>query len=862
MTNKFMKILSASLALTLCASSAYAKDSMFGERDEWLVAQDYIDGVYKYDYETVEDTADDTKGEDLGSFSRAINDCILLGIMSNEESGNFEANKIVTKNYLASVIMNMLYNSDAVVSDYIKQYSGDDDAKVSDAAAVMVEALGYGDMMGAYAENGAMLAAAKLKIFKNTDLPSGNAPLTKGVLAQLVYNTVNIDIRVESGFVNNEASYERKKGSTILTEYLNATSIDGFLDGVYGVSVYTNNKIDEGYVSIDRVQYMTDGNYISLFGKRVHGYARYDELRKKYRIIGLTADDESKASVTYYLDDCYVDGGSIKADTADGKTEKYSVSSVKHFLYNGDFKTVKELASVLSNTSNGTITFSASENNSDYDTVIVKEFNSYALQSASAEDNMFVLKNGAVYNGKGYVRFDDGAALYVTDAAGNSLSLSDAKANNVLDFYQNSDGSFGEAIITTTSVAATIAATEDDKYIFDNGVSARLSEACKTAINKGKLKTPSVGDEGDYYISFCNEIVDYSAGSEAAWAYLREIGTVGNSAFSTGCAMKIFTADSTWKKLDFADKIEIDGVKNIEVDDAYGILAAKNCTDNLIRYKCNSDGKVTFLDTIAEDGAEAGDNERVSLAANFNGKANWSSGYSWTDCPLHIVPTTELFIVPDDRTKEKKYSIDSNKYFKQDEKYNVDFYSPDNMLKCAAAVVHGDGGGSTGNFVGSTLFAVESVIRGIEDDEEVTMIKGWNWKNSVSSTSMAVSQDLMEDEGKVKPKVGCVYRYKLSGGQISELELVADNGVARDFAENTGAAYEKMCGTVLDCEPNYMKIEVNGTEWVWDVTTASYVFYDTTTGKFKKIAASDICNGDRAVIIGAVEYGGAVLIIR
>lgn len=862
MTNKLIKTLSVLLMFIFCTSSAYAKDSMFGERDEWLTAEKYIDDVFKYDYETFDDDSQSSE-ENLGSYSRAITDCKLLGIMTNEESGNFEPNKIVKKNELAAVLIRMLHNDSSLISEFVKNYSNEADATVSDAAAVMVEALGYSNQIKQYEENGAMLVAAKLKVFKNMEQPSGNALLTKEVLAAFVYNTLSIDIMVETGFANNEIVYERKKGATILTEYMNVTPIDGFLDAVYGLNIYSSEKIPEGYVSIDRVQYMTDDNYSDLFAGRVHGYARYDELRNKYRIIGIAASDDCSPTVTYSAYDCYAEGGSIKIDN-DEKKIKYPLSAVKHFMYNGDYKPVNELAGMLSGNISGLVRLSASESNGNYDTVLIKDFNSFALQSVSSEDGLFILKNGVHYNGNGYIKLSDDIVANIRDNNGEIITLDKIKANSVLDFYQNSDATYCEAVITRDSIEGAIVATADDKYILDNGLELHMAPSALEAVANGKLNKLNIGDRGDFYVSVSEDIVDYAVSDSIRWGYLREVGTFSSDAFTSGTAARIFSSSGDWITVDFADKVEIDGVKSIKAADAYTLIKSKNGEDNLVRYKLNSENLLTFLDTVSDEPEESAYNDRIALADNFNGEANWSKGYSWSDCPMHIVPQTTIFIIPGNKSKEKHYKIETNTYFQSGEKYNIDFYTPDNMLKCKAAIVSGSSGSSdSSNFVGSTLIAVQSVIRSIDEEEnDRTIIKGLLWKNRVSEVRLTISDVLTDDDEAVKPEVGCVYRYKMVDDEITELELISDKGLIRDMAVNTGKSYEVMCGTVLDCETNYIKLRVDGVDWVWDVTAASYVLYDRQNGKFKQISISDIYNGDRICLIGAVEYGGAVLIVR
>ena len=104
MKKVFFKTIAAVLAANMFFAAVYAKDSMFGDRDEWHVAQPNIDDIYKYDL-------NNGTGDVQSQYSNIVADITALGIMSLDTNGNFNENEAVTEKELAVIINKIRYGN-------------------------------------------------------------------------------------------------------------------------------------------------------------------------------------------------------------------------------------------------------------------------------------------------------------------------------------------------------------------------------------------------------------------------------------------------------------------------------------------------------------------------------------------------------------------------------------------------------------------------------------------------------------------------------------------------------------------------------------------------------------------------------
>lgn len=864
------------MAASMFFSVAYAKDSMFGERDEWHVAQENIDDIFKYDL------AEASEDGQVG-YDSIVNDITALGIMSLDENGLFNEGEIVTKKELAIVINKIRYRGESYIEDTQNKYGSDEKVTLKNALASMVEVLGYGIDTQSYTSNGELYVAIRLGLLRDVDYSNVNRYLTRGDLATIVYNSFDVNIQKEEN-LNGMKTYSIKKNSSVLSEYMDIVKVEGVLNGINGLNLYAYRNVREGTVEIDGAVYNTDDDCTLLFGKRVVVYAKKND-DNKLDIVYLREKTGSKASVTYEFDaknNAEITVDSIKIDTADGEKVTIDFSDLKYCMYNGSIVSKNEIGNKIKNAGYGTIVLSASD--MTYDTIIVKSYDTYFVQYINPEDQIITpyydVNFGTVASPNYLLEIPEDAVINVVDTDGKKLTLSSIKQKSVIDIYQSADGKYAEIVVSTKKYTGSIKTIENNEYVtFDSGETYVIDKLFATLTNAPKLDYDSTGT---FYISSKGRICGYESGDAAEWGYVRLIGKTDD--LDTNYILRLFDSSGTWQQYFIADKITLDGIKSVAVTNAVentlrAFIDDTDISNNIIRFKLNNDGEVNFIDTIIDNPAESEDDERVIHHSSWDDQytSNWTEGFSWKtsgggQVPYHITNDSVIFSIPEDRTKEKKYSVNLKTVFVQDEKYRLKFYSADEWLICGAAIIDEGGGtsasGSVSNesYLGSTLFGVESVKKVLDSEGDVAYaVVGWEWKAKPTKKTVYLPEDFLDNND--LPVVGGVYRiiYSGDGTTYTKMDLLMKDGIIPDIDPvNAGNTHERMTGTIVAFSSGMIKIKLpNGDESSWQTNiNGSYMIYDRETKKFTAATYQDLYVGEKIYIYGAVENAGGMLVCR
>ena len=860
MNKVFLKTAAAVLAVNTVFCAVYAKDSMFGERDEWLTAQDYIDDVYKYDLNSSAES-----GQNV--YSDAVTDIIALGIMKTDDKGNFAENAVMTRSELALVINKIRYGDDSYLKSGHENYGNSDKVTLSDGIKSMVELLGYGVDALAYSKDGELFAAQKLGILKSVDVSNTERFLTKGDLALMIYNSFGVNIQTET--IERDTKKYSVKKSDILNEYMDIVRTEGILSGIHGVNLFSNAAVREGTVEIDRALYYTGNNYSALFGKRVVSYAKKDNAdADAYTIVFLRELTGKRASVEYSFDtgdNLTVNSGKLEFENSDGSADIYYYSDFKYAMFNGDIIEPAETESLLKSNQTGKIIISSSGKNTGFDTIVVKSYANYHVKYFNAEDKRITPDYGLAY-----IELPEKTVINTTDETGRKLNFSDISQKCVISMFKNSSGSYCDIIVSNAKVNGTVISSENDKITLDNGITYPIDNIYKNAPDKAEIKLNSTGT---FYITANGRVAGFSSGGEAVWAILYAVGTKSElDRFDGKYSVKLFDSTGAWQEYSFAKKLTVDGEAPVSSENAAALITPY--INDLIRFKINGKNEVTFIDTAKDNAAENTDKDRVSHDSSWDLKytSNWSKGFSWKyngkQVPYHIMSQTVVFSVPTDIKKERLYAVKSNSMFTEGSTYNIKFYSPDDMLCCAAAVVTLRSAAASGNdsFQGSTLLGIEKVLRGVnEDGESVYTIEGWEWRNSPKKVSVALPANFLDENE--EPRIGCVYRFQRdgTGAGYEKLDMLVDSGNIPDGINvNAGGTHERMTGTIESFNSSMIKIRLSdGSQSSWQTNlNGSYMIYNKATQKFYQATYADLYVGEKIYLYGAVENAGGMLVCR
>ncbi len=226
--------------LVLCNGSAFAK-KLTEEEIEQNYLNDAIDmnRVYEYDYNVTKeepDTSEQLEHRDAVNIVRA------LGLMKNRDDGTFDEKGAVSYKDFAEIVMTLVINEkiDGAYDQYASEYTS-----MGDASYYLTAALGYNvyDVQNP-ADKYRETKARRIGLFKGIDFNAARN-ITRGELAQMIYNALDIDVVEQTGYVNNE-EYRVADGRTLMAEVFDGVIVKGVVTAQNGMDIYTGeSKIDD-----------------------------------------------------------------------------------------------------------------------------------------------------------------------------------------------------------------------------------------------------------------------------------------------------------------------------------------------------------------------------------------------------------------------------------------------------------------------------------------------------------------------------------------------------------------------------------------------------------------------------------------
>lgn len=193
-----------------------------------------------------------------------------------------------------------------------------------------------------------------------------------------------------------------------------------------------------------------------------------------------------------------------------------------------------------------------------------------------------------------------------------------------------------------------------------------------------------------------------------------------------------------------------------------------------IRYKRNSSGLISAIDTVADS-----DDDDLVCDAPYNGKRSYTTSSGFSD--FNVSSQTKIFFIPDDRTDWDEYSLMKSSTFTSGRKYYVEGYdvatsSIGNIKRASFVLLYKTNDSDEFNYK-SPFLIVSNTGRNDKDED---FVSGYNCSGaSVATTATTtlvvdtdkVSESLLDDLHK-----GDIVRYiKNSSGQIVKMERWFDS---------------------------------------------------------------------------------------
>ena len=737
-----------------------------------------------------------------------------LGIVEGNENGEFMPEASVKRIEFAVMILRMLnmdgFAMEGEFDDIPKSHWAYDYAGTVKAMGI-VEGIGdnlFGiDMDVTYDQALKMLVSALG--YANIAEQQGGFP--KGYNAMAVTLGITDDVPITTGAVNRlsaallienclEADMlkpgqeDTTNPDNILEDTLKYKKMRGRVDATFDAYGSENLKYNE--IVINGVRYKLDiENCIidttGLFGREVEYYVTerdYEEVISHIRPVGqavesITVDADDIASTTTKTQFNYYKNDKLESEIIETPTNVY---------YNGRQVPTAKVTNALMKPSDGYVTIIDLDNNGSFETVQIKEYKTKLVTRAT--DTMIYASYGGNLDLENYEHVE----IYYK---GNEVSISDIEPGDVLSVSTDMNGENASIIISRTAVDGKITRTRTNSRgvqicNIENGSTVAehsIDKAYKSAADSNAygIQKIDIGTEGRFYLTEYGKIANYEKvtiaddGEEVTGElYPRKNDMLYGYLWSSQLAydgedmlvMKVLTENNKYENIVVNGETRFGrrtgGAYSYAKEKAAKIYEIVGGTKQMIAYKLGDDGYVEGLCL-----ADTASNDDYFCLSVPEGESMQFSNKVF-DRKYYVDQDTVVFATPHQSTYYSYNVVGRYNDVFTSGSYVVALYDVADDGRIGA--IHYDGGTITkytsstgGNEIyidptNSPVLYVTSITTGVDDGEEVTVIRGIENGREVerilSKTLLAASEDpnlIME---------GAVIQYETNDLKIARAE--------------------------------------------------------------------------------------------
>lgn len=760
-------------------------------------------------------------------YKNAIITLTKLGVINGYEDGTFRPDHTITRAEFTAIITRVL-GADEVqiepteftdIADHWARYNiktaydrgiingmGDgtfqpeQSVTYEQALKMVVCTLGYGTSAEASGgwPTGYLQQADALKLTKTVSGVKSTEPAPRGVIAQVVYNALEIKMQEQNG-----ASWETTE-KTLMKDYLKIEKIKGIVTGIED-SVTEENTVkllqgqmgvlvDGDEIVLDFSSYTEDASTLKQYlGNTITAYYRLSI--KDDEAVLLVIDDETVKNTETFVnyDDIYsFDGQTFKYYDQDDKIKSIKFDSENiSIIYNG--KIVKKTDDVNidgkgyaatdalqmwldpenENFIYGDVKITDSGADGMANLIVVNDYEVIVANKVPSVSDYRIsdkLKTG------NYLILDPNSVEYTCSIIkdGKEIPITSIKTGDVVLYAKSLDGSMYTAYVTSKTVAGTITSVSNDGLVTINGTQYRVNQTCYDYLaGKGEIKA---GASVTFYVDKMDNVVYGTIAAEQKLPY----GFIVNSSYDETDElgyMSVFLPPSTVKSMKTRDKVKLNGA-SYSYEALAGHLresALRNNQDAEMAGKIYGSGQevtVTDYSQIAKIGTSNNEVTSVITLDEEEGVINEDSdrlvrykslgNYKYTktndfNSEFYINSSTTILYIPQDRNDKTKYAKRiSSSAFTVGDSYWVEAYDVNSSKYASLVLLYGKGGSETS--VGRTTpysVVAEAPLRYDDDGEIINRLELYSSKNKLTE------QDTADDVEFSDVEVGDVIQFGL-----------------------------------------------------------------------------------------------------
>lgn len=759
---------------------------------------------------------------------------IMVSILGLKNADTYNTNspfEDVPDNHWAAGYVQSAYKLGLINGDENGLFNPDDDITYAEAVKILIRVLGYeilAQEKGGYPVGYIKIADNK-KLFNDIDDSVYNTA-TRGAVAQLIYNSFDVDILEQIKFGEPD-EYSVIDGNTILAKN-NIAKVEGQITSNSKTSLIGNSNLHPDTILIDEIEYSADEQYADKYlGYNVVAYYKYNESTGEKIILYLHEQKGKNKTLILKSDDIedIISGTDMvrtikywDEEVSKSRQQTADISSSADVIYNGKALLSYQTTDLVPNI--GEIVLLDNNNDKLYDVVFITSYINYIVDNISISSGVISDKDG-----KPSLNLKDTNFDVLIHYNGNNVSIDEIQKDDVLSVADSKaqSGKINRTVHISRNKAKGIVSglNEDSIEINEKKYAVSKSYGYDVEADKyGNIKyvenanvTPfKIGDEGLFHIDIYGNIAGFTREISSG----KHIGYIINVAqtfsLDNTVMFKMITADKEIVTYKVADKIKYNGKGNITkkqlTDPALSFLTNAGATitnpiftqngikQQLIYFELNGDMEIRSIDTKEycideyEDSLQESSSMH-SMKYNNAGTKIWSAsagGYI-------IDGDVKVFVIPSDASSinhEMQYAIKDKNFFVNKVWYSCELYNADDTRVTDLVVAKTP----TSIHPNESLFIVDYIEEGINSSGEITInIYGLqNGKETVLSCSETMLPDSFKPENIGS---GDVIRY-ITGynGEVTFITLLYDaDGVnnymesSSNFETNPLFIYGKVC---------------------------------------------------------------------
>lgn len=470
----------------------------------------------------------------------------------------------------------------------------------------------------------------------------------------LLFNTLNTKVRRAISVTVSEThvSMDFESSQTVLELYFNIFKVKGIVEGNEISCLYsTEYTAPSGYIFIDGIKYLGDYKKYPL-GCRVNGYAQTADSGDN-KIIYLSTDQNSTVLINSEQNPKLQNGSLICYDE-NGKNKEFHFADETAVIFAG--KSYMKYNSSDFEINDGYIV--AIDNNGDnkYDAFHIYESNFISVDKVDYSSNTIYDRNNVrnIYLGGQDVEY------IIKD-----MTLDDISSGMYLEYYVSKDGKYYEIEIISNSVDGIIENIDNS----GNKLTLNDKEYGLTQYFKNINSKVEAGTEVTAILSKNGKLVAIEGviGSEYRYGYLfaSEQNENGVDKF---IRVKLLAEDGTLRVFKLAKNI----IFNYDRKTDLYVYVQISANQQLIRYKVNSEGKISCIFTQnSEEGTLENNEDDGKILKRFRFEGDDTENKIYYKITGYFVPyftissTTKIFIALNNNglSDEKRYYLGKGKDF-------------------------------------------------------------------------------------------------------------------------------------------------------------------------------------------------------